>query len=194
GGGGGERGGGPADGRGGGTARGWAGAGRRDAAGAAPGRPRVHRRTPRRRPEPGAAGRGRPPEPLPFRPAVQGGQRAAAAPVRHPAPRRAGQATAASRNGPVPGGRRRARPLLGSKPILPSLQAPRRRRAGGVPDARKNRLKNSFKNAGRLCQSQRTKQIRAFLKESLITRKSLQETGRRPPLPFLMSRGNKTIA
>jgi AraC-like DNA-binding protein len=30
--------------------------------------------------------------------------------------------------------------LLGPEPVLPSLQAPRRRHAGAVPDARKNRL------------------------------------------------------
>ena len=34
---------------------------------------------------------------------------------------------------PLPGGGRRARRLLGPEPVLPSLQAPRRRHAGAVP-------------------------------------------------------------
>src|SRR5262249_34081191 len=96
---------------------------------------------PRRRPQPGAAGRGRPPQPLPLRAAVQAGHRAAAAPVRHHAPRRAGQATPASRDQPVPGRNRRTRRLLGPKPVLPALQASRGRHPWAVPDARKNRLK-----------------------------------------------------
>src|SRR5262249_8685198 len=62
-------------------------AGRNAAAGAAPRRRRVHRGAPRRQPEPGAAGRGGRPQRLPLRAAVQEGHRAAAAPVRHPAPR-----------------------------------------------------------------------------------------------------------
>src|SRR5262249_37181806 len=63
----------------------------------------------------------------------------AAAPVRHPAPRRAGQATSARRR-PLPGGGRSARRLLGPERVLSSLQAPRRRHAATVPDVRKNRL------------------------------------------------------
>src|SRR5262249_40679465 len=58
----------------------------------APRRRRVYRGTPRRRPEPGGAGRGRSSQRLPLRAAVQAGHRAAAAPVRHRPPRRAGQA------------------------------------------------------------------------------------------------------
>src|SRR5262249_14233000 len=81
----------------------------------------------------------RPPQPLPLRPAVQGGHRAAALPVRHPAPRRTRQATPASRNRPFPGGGRRPGGLLGPEPVLESLQAPRRRHAGAVPDARHKR-------------------------------------------------------
>src|SRR6267154_1704843 len=50
-------------------------------AGEAPGRRRVRRGTPRHRPDPGADGVGRPPQRLPLRPPVQGGHRAAAAPV-----------------------------------------------------------------------------------------------------------------
>src|SRR5262249_15622189 len=61
------------------------------------------------------------------------------APVRHPAPRRAGQAAPARRR-PVPGGGRRARRLLGPEPVLLSLQASRRRHAWAVPSVRKNRL------------------------------------------------------
>jgi hypothetical protein len=86
--------------------------------------------------------------------AVQGRHRAAAAPVRHPASRRAGEAAPARRRRLLPGGGRRARRLRGPEPLLPSLQAPRRRHAGSVPDARKNRLNG---------------------------RKSRQETGRRTP-------------
>ena len=51
-------------------------------------------------------------------------------------------------------GDRRLRRLLGPEPVLLSLQAPRRRHAATVPDARKNRLTG---------------------------RKSLQDPGRRPP-------------
>src|SRR5262249_51772756 len=40
---------------------------------------------------------------------------------------------------PAPGGGRRLRRLLGPEPVLPSLQAPGRRHAGAVPDARKDR-------------------------------------------------------
>src|SRR5262249_26430808 len=116
--------------------------------------PEKHRGPPRRRPEPGAAGRGRPPQPLPLRPAVQGGHRASPAPVRHGPPRRTGAAAPARRRRLLPGGGRHARRLLGPEPVLPSLQAHSRRHAGAVPDARKNRLTG---------------------------RKLLQETGRRPP-------------
>jgi hypothetical protein len=77
--------------------------------------------------------------PLPLREAVQEGHRAAAAPVCHRPPRRAGQAAPARRR-LHPGGGRRARRLLGPEPVLPSLQAARRRHAGAVPDAHKNRL------------------------------------------------------
>ena len=144
-----------------GTQPAFARAGRGATAGAAPSRRRVRRGTPRRRPEPGADVGGRPPQRLPFRAAVPGGHRAAAAPVRDHAPRRAGQSTPASRNGPFPDRDRGARRILGSKPILPSLQAPRRRHAGSVPDARKIRT---------------------------TRRKSLQETRLANPLPFPMSR------
>ena len=51
------------------------------------------------------------------------------------------QATPARRRRPLPGGGRRGRRLLGPEPILPSLQAPRRRHAGAVPQVRKNRIK-----------------------------------------------------
>src|SRR5262249_13033571 len=56
-------------------------------AGEAPRRGRVRRGTPRWQPDPGADGGDRPPQRLPLRAAVQGGHRAAAAPVRHYAPR-----------------------------------------------------------------------------------------------------------
>src|SRR5262249_51188946 len=62
--------------------------------------------------------------------------------------------------GPVPGGGRPARRLLRPEPVLPALQAPRRRHARAVPDA---------------------------LKKRLTGRTFRQETARRPPLPFLMS-------
>src|SRR5262249_16778295 len=65
-----------------------------------------------------------------------------------------GQAAPANRRRLVPGGGRRARWLLGPEPVLPALQAPRRRHAGAVPEARKNRLTG---------------------------RKSRQETAQRPP-------------
>jgi hypothetical protein len=39
-----------------------------------------------------------------------------------------------------PGAGRGARRLLGPEPVLPALQATRRRHAGAVPDARKDRL------------------------------------------------------
>src|SRR5262249_32043033 len=57
------------------------------------------------------------------------------------APRRAGAVAPATRPRPPPGRDRGARRLLGSKPILPSLQARRRRRAGAVPQVRKKRIK-----------------------------------------------------
>src|SRR5262249_34745316 len=81
-----------------------------------------------------------PPQRLPLRAAVQAGHRAAAAPVRDPAPRRAGQVAPARRR-PLPGGGRRTRRLLGPERVLSSLQAPRRRHTATVPDVRKNRLK-----------------------------------------------------
>src|SRR5262249_10159162 len=83
---------------------------------------------------------GRPPESLPLRAAVQEGHRAAAAPVRDPAPRRASQAAPAGRKRVLPGRGRRKRRLLGSEPVLPSLQTSRRCATGAVPDVRKNRL------------------------------------------------------
>src|SRR5262249_44703393 len=75
----------------------------------APRRRGVRGGPPRRSPAPGAAARGRPPQPQLLRLAVQAGHRAAAAPVRHPAPCRAGQAAPANRDRTVPGGGRRAR-------------------------------------------------------------------------------------
>src|SRR5262249_49979931 len=74
------------------------------------------------------------------RAAVQGGHGIAAAPVRDPAPRRAGEAASARRR-PLPGGGRRARRLLGPERVLSSLQAPRRPHTAAVPDFRKNLLK-----------------------------------------------------
>jgi hypothetical protein len=108
--------------------------------GAAPRRRRVLRGAPRRGPDPGAVGRGRPPQPLPLRAAVQGGHRATAAPVRHRAPRRTGEGAPARRRRLLAGAGRRARRLRGPEPVLPALQAARRRHAGAVPDARKNRI------------------------------------------------------
>src|SRR5262249_46064602 len=104
---------------------------------------------PRRRPDLGANGSGGPSQRLPLRAAVQGGHRAAAAPVRHPTPRRASQALPASRDGLVSGGGRRERRVLGSEPIHPPLQATRRRHAGAIPDARKNRLKAASRSKKR---------------------------------------------
>src|SRR5262249_54915303 len=113
---------------------------------------------------------------------------AAAAPVRHPAPRRACQATAASWNGPVPGGRRRVRRLLGSKPILPSLQAPRRRHAGAVPAARENRLKELVQ----LCWAAPpvpANQADAGISQRIPNSPQIPPRNRTAtPLPFLMSR------
>ena len=97
---------------------------------------------PRCRPESGAAGRGRPPQRLPLRAAVQSGHRGAAAPVRHRAPRRAGAAAPAPPPGPRPFRDRGARRILGSEPILPALQAPRRRHAATIPHIRKNHIKD----------------------------------------------------
>ena len=51
------------------------------------------------------------------------------------------QAAPAGGRRPLPGGGRRARRLLGPEPVLPSLQAPRRRHAGTIPYVRKNRIK-----------------------------------------------------
>jgi protein-S-isoprenylcysteine O-methyltransferase Ste14 len=65
-------------------------------AGAAPRCRRVHRGPRRRRPKPGADGGAGPSQRLPLRAAVQGGDRPAAAPVPHRAPRRAGQAAPAT--------------------------------------------------------------------------------------------------
>src|SRR5262249_60309192 len=90
--------------------------------------------------EPGPDGCGPPPQRLPLRAAVQASHRAAAAPVRDPAPRRAGEAASARRR-LLPGGGRRARRLLGPERVLSSLQAPRRRHAATVPYVRKHRLK-----------------------------------------------------
>src|SRR5262249_41203765 len=104
-----------------------------------PGGGRVSGRSPGGWPELGASGGGRWSQPLLLRPAVKEGHRAAAAPVRHRAPRRAGQATPANRKRLLPGGGGRARRLLGPEPVLPPLQAHSRRHAGAVPDARKNR-------------------------------------------------------
>ena len=67
----------------------------------------------------------------------------AAPPVRDHAPRRASQAPPASRDRLVPGRGRSARRLLRPEPILPPLQAARRRHARSVPDALKNRLKDA---------------------------------------------------
>src|SRR5262249_22816101 len=80
-----------------------------------------------------------PPQSQLLRLAVQEGHRTAAAPVRHRSARRAGQAADGNRKRLLPGGGRRARRLLGPEPVLPSLQAPDRRHAGTIPDARKNR-------------------------------------------------------
>jgi AraC family transcriptional regulator len=55
-------------------------------------------------PSQGADGCGRPPQSLLLRAAVQGGHRAAAAPVRPRPPRRTGEAAPARRRRPVPGG------------------------------------------------------------------------------------------
>src|SRR5262249_24477727 len=69
------------------------------------------------------------------------GHGAAAPPVRHHAPRRAGQAPLANRNRLLPGRGRGAGRVIRPEPVLPPLQAPRRRHAKSVPDALKNRLK-----------------------------------------------------
>src|SRR5262249_9948982 len=92
------------------------------------------------RPGRGAVGAVRRPDPVPLRATVQDGHRAAAAPVRHRPPRRAGQGTAASRDRRIPGGGRPARRLLGPEPVLPPLQAPARRHPATVRTVLKNRL------------------------------------------------------
>jgi serine/threonine protein kinase len=86
-------------------------------------------------------GRGRRPQPVSLRAAVQGSHRAAAAPVCHRPPRRASQGTAASRDRGFPGGDRPARRLLGPEPVLQPLQAPGRRHPGTIPQVRKNRIR-----------------------------------------------------
>src|SRR5262249_30017047 len=70
-------------------------------------------------------------------------------------------------DGPVPGGGRRARRVLGPEPVLPALQAPRRRHAAAVPDARKDRLTG---------------------------RKSRQETAARPPYHSPSARWGGVVA
>src|SRR5262249_20097261 len=65
------------------------------------------------------------------------------APVRRRPPCRAGQATPKNGKRLLPGGGRRARRLLGPKPVLLSLQARPGRHAGAVPDVRKKRLKQT---------------------------------------------------
>ena len=109
--------------------------GRRTAAGETPRRRRVRRGTPRRRPDPGADRRGRPPQPLPLRAAVQGGHGTAAAPVRHRPPRRTGAATPARRatspcrrSRPAPASRTRA-----SSPITSSASSASRRGSSAGP-------------------------------------------------------------
>src|SRR5262249_46505164 len=47
----------------------------------------------------------------------------------------------AARRRPVPGGGRRPGRVLRPEPVLPPLQAPRRRHAEAVPDTRKNPIK-----------------------------------------------------
>jgi AraC family transcriptional regulator len=86
--------------------------------------------------------------------AVQGGHRAAPAPVGHRPPRRAGAAAPATKTVTSRWQRSPRTPASWTRASSPSLQAPHRRHAGAVPDARKNRLTG---------------------------RKSLQETGERPP-------------
>jgi hypothetical protein len=91
---------------------------RRASSGETPHRRRVHRGTPRRRPDPGADRGIRPPQRVPLRAAVQGGHRDAAAPVRHCPPCRTSKATPAGTRRPLARGRRRGRWVLGSKPLL----------------------------------------------------------------------------
>jgi hypothetical protein len=88
-----------------------------------------------------------------------------------------------SRNGPFPGGGRRRRRILGPEPVRPSLQAPRRRHAGAVPDARNDRLLAVRKvmHAERPEIPLKQASRRALLTQQTVNgRKSLQRTGVAP--------------
>jgi hypothetical protein len=86
-----------------------------------------------------------PPQPLPFRAAVQGRHRAAVPPVCHCPARRAGQGTPPSRHGPVPGGGRPCTPASrtrASSPITSSASSASRRGSCGCPQESPNKVKS----------------------------------------------------
>jgi hypothetical protein len=96
-------------------------------------------RPPRRQPDSGGIGRRRASQPVPLRAAVPGGHRAAAAPVRHRPPRRAGQAVPSKGRRPPAGAGGLACRVLGPEPVCPTLQAAGRRDARPLSLTRKIR-------------------------------------------------------